>query len=85
MYVCSLCKHSATTHLPQVEYCINGSHIFPLPVTASVVPVTLEVSAEELHFEFSLDNWDTYIEKVCAPVGERHSFVMHAVYSGRER
>jgi len=52
-----------------VEYCINGSHIFPLPVTASVVPVTLEVSAEELHFNFSLDNWDTYIEKVRVPVG----------------
>jgi len=48
----------------QLEYCINGSHIFPLSVSASVVPVTVELSADELHFEFSLENWDTYIEKV---------------------
>lgn len=33
-------------------------------MSASVVPVTLDVSSDELHFEFSLENWDTYIEKV---------------------
>jgi hypothetical protein len=36
----------------------------PLLVTADVVPVTLEVSDEELMFSFSLDNWDDYVEQV---------------------
>lgn len=33
-------------------------------MTADVVPVTLEVSDEELLFSFSLDNWDDHVEQV---------------------
>lgn len=33
-------------------------------MTADVVPVTLDVSDEELMFTFSLDNWDDHVEQV---------------------
>lgn len=38
-------------------------------MTADVVPVTLDVSDEELMFTFSLDNWDDHVEQVgcCKP------------------
>jgi hypothetical protein len=35
-----------------------------LLLTADVVPVTLELSDEELMFTFSLDNWDDHVEQV---------------------
>lgn len=43
---------------------------FPLPilqsllVCADVVPVTLDVSEEEVMFAFGLDNWDSHVEQV---------------------
>lgn len=33
-------------------------------VSADVVPVTLDVSDEELVFTFSVDNWDDHVEQV---------------------
>lgn len=35
----------------------------PLLVAADVVPVTLDVSDEELLFTFSLDNWDDHVQQ----------------------
>jgi len=60
----TLVANEIRTFTEKLEYCINSSHIFPVTVSASVVPVTLELSSDELHFEFSLENWDTYIEKM---------------------
>ena len=36
------------------------------PLAADVVPVNLDFSAEDLHFQFGLDNWDNWVEKVGA-------------------
>ena len=35
-----------------------------LGISADVVPVSLDLNAEDLHFEFSADNWDPHIDKV---------------------
>ena len=48
----------------KLEYCINSCHVLSLGVTADVVPVSLEPSAEDLHFQFPADNWDSAINKV---------------------
>lgn len=48
----------------RIEYCINGSHMLSFGVTANVSAVNVELSSEELTFEFSLDKWDDYVEKV---------------------
>lgn len=50
----------------RIEYCINGSHMLSFGVTANVSAVNVELSSEELTFEFSLDKWDDYVEKVGA-------------------
>jgi hypothetical protein len=39
----------------------------PLLVAADVVPVTLDVSDEELLFTFSLDNWDDHVQQASVP------------------
>lgn len=38
-------------------------------VAADVVPVTLDLSDEELLFSFSLDNWDDHVQQVRACEG----------------
>lgn len=47
-----------------LEYSINSSHLMSTQVQADVVPVSLELSSEEFQFEFSVDNWDSYLDKV---------------------
>ena len=56
--------HTHTHAHAQVEYSVNGWHMVPFNITASVVPVTLDVNPEQLMFEFSLDDWDPALEKV---------------------
>ena len=48
----------------KVEYSINGNHVMSLDISGEVQPVSLDLSAEDLHFEFAVDNWESYIEKV---------------------
>ncbi len=48
----------------QVDYCVNGHHVFSFGVSANVVPVTVDLSAEEVHFEYALDNWDNHLERM---------------------
>ena len=47
----------------QMDYCINGSHMFKIDIVADVVPVTLDTSEDHLNFAFRADNWAQYIEK----------------------
>ncbi|KXZ50888.1 hypothetical protein GPECTOR_14g137 [Gonium pectorale] len=48
----------------KLDYVINGHHVLSFPLSADIVPVNLDFSAEDLHFQFSLDNWDEAVEKV---------------------
>lgn len=48
----------------KVEYVLNGQHVLSFPLAADIVPVNLDFSAEDLHFQLSLDNWDDWVEKV---------------------
>ncbi|GAX74871.1 hypothetical protein CEUSTIGMA_g2317.t1 [Chlamydomonas eustigma] len=48
----------------RIEYCINSCHVLSLGLTADVVPVSLELSADDLHFEFSADNWEGFVDKM---------------------
>ncbi|GFR48568.1 hypothetical protein Agub_g10470, partial [Astrephomene gubernaculifera] len=48
----------------KVEYCVNGNHVLSFPLSADIVPVNLDFSADDLHFQLSLDNWDEAVEKV---------------------
>lgn len=50
--------------LGTIEYSINSNHIMSVGISAEVLPVSLDLSAEDLHFEFSVDNWDSFIDKV---------------------
>lgn len=56
------------TFTERLDYCINGNHIMPFSVAARVVPVTVDLSTEELLFEYSLDNWEPFLERVGAIV-----------------
>ncbi|MEW5300161.1 MAG: hypothetical protein WDW36_003110 [Sanguina aurantia] len=47
----------------RIEYCINGSHMLSFAATANVSAVNVELSSEELTFEFSLDKWDDFVER----------------------
>ncbi|KAL3150262.1 hypothetical protein ABBQ32_000114 [Trebouxia sp. C0010 RCD-2024] len=47
-----------------VEYVVNGCHIFTFQVRANVVAVTLDMSEEELFFQFGMDNWSAYVDQV---------------------
>ncbi|KAF5834411.1 flagellar associated protein [Dunaliella salina] len=75
----TLVANDIRTFTEKLEYCINSSHIFPVMVSASVVPVTLELSSDELHFEFSLENWDTYIEKMLILHNPHKFFVDYSI------
>ena len=35
-----------------------------LQVRANVVAVTLDISEEELHFQFDANNWSSYVDQV---------------------
>ncbi len=48
----------------KVEYVVNANHVLSFPLSADIVPVNLDFSAEDLSFQFSLDNWDQAVEKV---------------------
>lgn len=48
----------------KLEYCVNGSHVLDFSVSARVVPVTLDLSVEELNFEYGVDDWESFLEKV---------------------
>ncbi|EFJ49198.1 hypothetical protein VOLCADRAFT_90100 [Volvox carteri f. nagariensis] len=48
----------------KVEYVVNGNHVLSFPLSADIVPVNLDFSAEDLNFQFSLDNWDEAVEKI---------------------
>lgn len=49
--------------LQTVEYCINGQHFFSFEVVANVVPVSLDLSAEELLFQFDMTQWATSVQR----------------------
>ncbi|KAL0021413.1 hypothetical protein WJX79_003538 [Trebouxia sp. C0005] len=56
---------SSVQHFQQtVEYVVNGCHIFTFQVRASVVAVTLDLTEEELSFQFGMDNWSAYVDQV---------------------
>ena len=42
-----------------VQMLVNG-----MQVRASVVAVTLEMTEEELFFQFGMDNWSAYVDQV---------------------
>ena len=44
------------TYKSMLTYVINDKHMFDIDVSAEVVPVSLNVNVEELHFEFTVDN-----------------------------
>lgn len=48
----------------KIEYVVNGNHVLSFPLSADIVPVNLDFSAEDLNFQFSLDNWDEAVEKL---------------------
>ncbi|KAG2493472.1 hypothetical protein HYH03_008289 [Edaphochlamys debaryana] len=48
----------------KIEYVVNGNHVLSFPLSADIVPVNLDFSAEDLTFQFSLDNWDESVERV---------------------
>ncbi|GLI64998.1 hypothetical protein VaNZ11_008424 [Volvox africanus] len=48
----------------KIEYVVNGNHVLSFPLSADIVPVNLDFSAEDLNFQFSLDNWDEAVEKI---------------------
>lgn len=48
----------------KVEYVVNANHVLSFPLSADIVPVNLDFSAEDLSFQFSLDNWDQAVEKI---------------------
>lgn len=52
------------TILERIEYAINGSHVLSFPLAADIVPVNLELSADNLNFALSLDSWDDTAERV---------------------
>ncbi|DBA78771.1 TPA: putative protein fap47 [Trebouxia sp. C0004] len=56
---------SRVQHFQQtVEYVVNGCHIFTFQVRASVVAVTLDLTEEELFFQFGMDNWSAFVDQV---------------------
>ncbi len=55
---------SCATRCAQIDYCVNGSRVLHFPVTARVVPVTVELSSEDVQFEYGLDDWDSHLERM---------------------
>ncbi len=43
------------------------SNLQMLDVAAEVVPVSLDLSSEEMSFAFSFDNWDPHVDQVRGP------------------
>jgi hypothetical protein len=35
----------------KVDYVVNGSHVLSFPLSGDVVPVNLDFSADDLHFQ----------------------------------
>lgn len=52
------------TLLERIEYTINGSHVLAFPLAADIVPVNLELSADNLNFQLSLDTWEDVSERI---------------------
>ena len=48
----------------RVDYCINSSHVLSFGITANVVNVNLDLSSDDLHFDFSPDAWTNHVDKV---------------------
>jgi hypothetical protein len=67
----------------KLEYLVNGAFFGSFDVAGSVVPVSLELSHDELHFAFALDNWDTVVDQVrsnclhCVPKTDWNSLSTH--------
>eukprot|EP00798_Chlamydomonas_sp_ICE-L_P019407 gene19407-26065_t len=59
----TLCLREPMEVAKKLEYSVNSMHMFSLPLTASVIPVSLVLSCEDMHFEFGSNNWDAFVEK----------------------
>lgn len=68
--------HDVRSFLESVDYCINGCCFHSFEVAAQVVPVTLDLSTEELHFSYSLDNWEPYVDQSLV-IDNPHGFPVH--------
>jgi hypothetical protein len=54
-----LLKPADTSATALLDHCVHLAWYLP-----QVVPVTVELNAEELHFEYSLDDWEQFLDKV---------------------
>eukprot|EP00201_Polytomella_parva_P002682 CAMPEP_0175080504 /NCGR_PEP_ID=MMETSP0052_2-20121109/25548_1 /TAXON_ID=51329 ORGANISM="Polytomella parva, Strain SAG 63-3" /NCGR_SAMPLE_ID=MMETSP0052_2 /ASSEMBLY_ACC=CAM_ASM_000194 /LENGTH=1262 /DNA_ID=CAMNT_0016351219 /DNA_START=29 /DNA_END=3813 /DNA_ORIENTATION=+ len=60
----TLLSHEFKSIHERIDYTINASHVHSFSVIAEVVPVNLTLNADDLTFQFSLDNWDDFVDKV---------------------
>eukprot|EP00798_Chlamydomonas_sp_ICE-L_P015727 gene15727-21848_t len=57
----------------KVEYCLNSTQLLDFQVSASIVPVGVDISTEEMHFAFALDNWNNSVDKTLV-INNPHKF-----------
>lgn len=59
-----LFNSSLKTYSHKVEYIINGMYFFEFEVSASVIPVTLDLNSSELEFKYSVADWLPHVDRV---------------------
>jgi hypothetical protein len=59
VFACTDIKHVSE----KLDMCVNGCHMLPFAVAAHVVPVSVDLSSEEVHFEFGMDDWDRHLDR----------------------